>query len=81
MPIRNPFARRTDVNSGGIAQGEENIRPLDQNGMRPTFEKVDTMGSMSSALSIKSGYSQDPLEYKLSGMRIVEGSILQGKID
>ena len=71
MPIRNPFTKRTDIYGGGLTQGEENVRPLDQNGMRPTFEKVDTMGSMSSALSIKSGHSQDPPEYKLSGMRIV----------
>lgn len=66
MPIRNPFAKRADIYGGGLTQGEENVRPLDQNGMRPTFEKVDTMGSMSSALSIKSGHSQDPPEYKLS---------------
>ena len=68
MPIRNPFAKRTDVYSGS-APGEENVRPLDQNGVRPTFEKVDTMGSKSSAMSIRSGHSQDPPEYKLSGMR------------
>jgi hypothetical protein len=70
MPIRNPFAKRTDVYNG-FAQGEENVRPLDQNGVRPTFEKVDTMGSKSSAMSIRSGHSQDPPEYKLSGMRSV----------
>lgn len=67
MPIRNPFAKRTDV-YGGPAPEDENVRPLDQNGIRPTFEKVDTMGSKSSALSIRTRHSQDPPEYKLSGM-------------
>jgi hypothetical protein len=70
MPIRNPFAKRTDVYNG-FAPGEESVRPLDQNGTRPAFEKVDTMGSKSSAMSIKSGHSHDPPEYKLSGMRRV----------
>jgi len=61
MPIRNPFARRADVHTG-LAPAEENS----QNGTRPTFEKVDTMGSKSSAMSIKSGHSQEPAEYKMS---------------
>jgi len=65
MPIRNPFAKRSEV-YGGIAPGEENVRPLAQYGTQPTFEKVDTMGSMSSARSIKSGHNQEPPEYKLS---------------
>jgi hypothetical protein len=64
MPIRNPFARRPDVHTG-LNLTEENLPP---NGTRPTFEKVDTMGSKSSAMSIKSGHSQEPPEYKMSGM-------------
>lgn len=66
MPIRNPFAKRPDVQAG-LAPYEEGIRPLSQNGTRPTFEKVDTTGSKaSSAMSIKSGQSQEPVEYKMS---------------
>ncbi len=69
MPIRNPFAKRSDV-SAGLQPYEEGIRPLSQNGTRPAFEKVDTTGSKgSSAMSIKSGQSQEPVEYKMSGMR------------
>jgi hypothetical protein len=68
MPIRNPFSKRPDVHTG-LNPAEENVRPLDQNGTRPTFEKVDTMGSKLSAMSIKSGHSQEPAEYKMSGMR------------
>jgi hypothetical protein len=49
--------------------GEENVRPFDHNSTRPTFEKVDTMGSKSSAMSIKSAHSLEPTEYKMSGMR------------
>jgi hypothetical protein len=69
MPIRNPFAKRTDV-YGSFAPGDENVRALDQNGTRPAFEKVDTMGSKSSVMSIRSGHSQEPPEYKMSGMPI-----------
>ncbi|KAG4437395.1 hypothetical protein IFR05_007120 [Cadophora sp. M221] len=66
MPIRNPFAKRPDVQTG-LAPYEEGIRPLSQNGTRPAFEKVDTTGSKaSSAMSIKSGQSQEPVEYKMS---------------
>lgn len=64
MPIRNPFARRQDVHTG-LSPAEENAP---QNGAKPAFEKVDTMGSKSSAMSIKSGNSQEPTEYKMSGM-------------
>jgi hypothetical protein len=63
MPIRNPFAKKTDVSTG--AQ-DENRRP--PNGTRPTFEKVDTIGSKaSSSLSINTGKSEEPAEYKMSG--------------
>jgi len=66
MPIRNPFAKRPDV-STGLQPHEEGTRPLSQNGTRPAFEKVDTTGSKnSSAMSINSGRSQDPVEYKMS---------------
>jgi len=61
MPIRNPFARRTDVHTG-VVQAENDPN---QNGSKPTFEKVDTMGSKSSAMSINSGTSE-PAEYKMS---------------
>jgi len=65
MPIRNPFAKRPDVQTG-LQPAEEAVRPLSQNGTRPTFEKVDTMGSKSSALSISSNKSSEPVEYKMS---------------
>lgn len=66
MPIRNPFTKRTDVQTG-VVPYEDGVRPLSQNGTRPTFEKVDTMGSKgSSAMSISSKQSQEPVEYKMS---------------
>jgi hypothetical protein len=68
MPIRNPFSKRPDVQTG-LQPAEEGVRPLSQNGTRPAFEKVDTMGSKSSALSISSNKSSEPVEYKMSGMR------------
>jgi len=60
MPIRNPFAKRPGVNTG--------LDPLsdEQNVVRPTFEKVDTVGSKTSAMSIDGGKSQEPAEYKMS---------------
>jgi hypothetical protein len=68
MPIRNPFAKRPDVQTG-VQPYEEGAQPLSQNGTRPAFEKVDTMGSKgSSAMSISSKKSQEPVEYKMSGM-------------
>jgi hypothetical protein len=66
MPIRNPFAKRTDVYPG-LAPADESARPAEQNANPPTFERVDTMGSRSSAISIKSRQSMEPAEYKLSG--------------
>jgi len=69
MPIRNPFAKRPDVQTG-LQSFEEGVRPLSQNDTRPAFEKVDTTGSKgSSAMSISSKKSQEPVEYKMSGMR------------
>lgn len=68
MPIRNPFAKRTEVQ--GLQPYEESVRPLSQNGTRPTFEKVDTTGSKaSSAMSIRSNQDPVPVEYKMSGKR------------
>jgi len=70
MPIRNPFAKRPDVQNG-LQSYEEGVQPLSQNGTRPAFEKVDTMGSKgSSAMSISSKKSQEPVEYKMSGTRL-----------
>ncbi|KAL3428011.1 hypothetical protein PVAG01_01520 [Phlyctema vagabunda] len=60
MPIRNPFAKRPGVN-----EVDENVRPGNES--RPTFEKVDTVGSKSSsAMSIKSAQILEPAEYKMS---------------
>jgi len=66
MPIRNPFSTKRDAQTG-LQPYEEGIRPLSQNGTRPAFEKVDTMGSKSSIMSINSKKSVEPVEYKLSG--------------
>lgn len=71
MPIRNPFAKRPDVQTGLQPPYEEGVRPLSQNSTRPKFEKVDTMGSKASSMSISSRRSQEqPAEYKMSGMRL-----------
>jgi hypothetical protein len=60
MPIRNPFSKRQGLSNGPDPEPEvEN---------KPSFERVDTVGSKaSSALSIQSGKSQEPAEYKMSG--------------
>jgi len=69
MPIRNPFAKR-EVQTGLAPPYEGGVQSSSQNGTRPSFEKVDTMGSKaSSAMSISSRKSQEPVEYKMSGMR------------
>ena len=70
MPMRNPFAKRADVQTGLQPPSEDYVRPLSQDGTRPQkFEKIDTFGSKaSSAMSIKSSKSQEPAEYKMSGM-------------
>jgi hypothetical protein len=60
MPIRNPFAKRPGVSNG--------LDPEPEVENKPGFERVDTVGSKaSSALSISSGKSQEPAEYKMSG--------------
>jgi hypothetical protein len=60
MPIRNPFTRRAGVSSG-LEPGQDEVN-------QPVFERVDTTGSKSSsAMSINSATSQEPVEYKLSG--------------
>lgn len=63
MPLRNPFAKRTGLETVDDA----NLNPTGAQ-TRPSFEKVDTVGSKSSARSIQSGRSQEPAEYKMSGM-------------
>ncbi|RQM08321.1 hypothetical protein DH86_00003799 [Scytalidium sp. 3C] len=61
MPLRNPFAKRTGLETVDDA----NLNPTGAQ-TRPSFEKVDTVGSKSSARSIQSGRSQEPAEYKMS---------------
>jgi hypothetical protein len=59
MPIRNPFARK--LISSGLESAQDKMN-------QPSFERVDTVGSKtSSAMSINSVTSQEPVEYKLSG--------------
>jgi hypothetical protein len=66
MPIRNPFAKKADP---PYASQPNDENATAQSGILPTFEKVDTIGSKaSSALSISSKQSQEPPEYKMSGM-------------
>ncbi|KAB8291304.1 hypothetical protein EYC80_009990 [Monilinia laxa] len=62
MPIlRNPFARRQDVQPGlQPSQDDQNAAP------RPSFERVSTVASQASSLSIKTARSGDPPEYKMS---------------
>lgn len=68
MPIRNPFAKRSEVSGGLQPTIDENTRLGSPNGSMPRFERADTMGSKaSSALSIKSSQSLEPAEYKMSG--------------
>lgn len=65
MPIRNPFARRP----GAPAGNDENLRPdsaAEVDKQPPGFERVDTVGSKASALSVNSQKSQDNGEYKMS---------------
>ncbi|PQE11193.1 pumilio like proteiny domain family member 6 [Rutstroemia sp. NJR-2017a BVV2] len=60
MPIRNPFAKRTDVQSGLQPLSDENAAS------RTSFERVSTVGSRASSMSIKTGKSEGPPEYKMS---------------
>lgn len=67
MPIiRNPFSKRPGVSNGLDPFPDENNKAGVSNGTGPGFEKVDTVGK-SSAMSINSGKSQEPDEYKMSG--------------
>jgi hypothetical protein len=63
MPIRNPFAKRTDVQAGLQPLSDENAAS------RTSFERVSTVGSRASSMSIKTGKSEGPPEYKMSGMK------------
>ncbi|KAI0025331.1 hypothetical protein F4780DRAFT_323066 [Xylariomycetidae sp. FL0641] len=61
MPIRNPFARRPEVN-------DENVRPLyaAQKDANSGFERVDLVGTKNpSAWSIRSAKSQDNGDYQM----------------
>jgi len=62
-PFRNLFSKRSDVQTG-LQPAEENVRAVSPNGIRPTFEKVDTTGSRASSISINK--PQEPPEYKMS---------------
>ncbi|KAM3071301.1 hypothetical protein ACMFMG_008892 [Clarireedia jacksonii] len=64
MPLRNPFAKRTDVQTSLHPLSDENGGP--QNASRTSFEKVSTIGSRASSMSIKTGRSEEPPEYKMS---------------
>ncbi|OWP02937.1 hypothetical protein B2J93_3517 [Marssonina coronariae] len=80
MPIRNPFAKRLDVQTD-LPPYEEGIRPLSEHCNRPAFEKVDTTGSRaSSAVSVRSGVSirsgQEPVEFKMSALPSREERLL-----
>jgi len=67
MPIRNPFAKRPGVSNGLEPAHDENARLGTTNGSGPSFERVDTVGSKSSSvMSINSGKSLEPAEYKMS---------------
>ncbi|PQE06409.1 pumilio y domain family member 6 protein [Rutstroemia sp. NJR-2017a WRK4] len=60
MPIRNPFAKRTDVQASLQPLSDENAAS------RTSFERVSTVGSRASSMSIKTGKSEGPPEYKMS---------------
>lgn len=64
MPIiRNPFAKRQDVPSGLQPSQDQNAAS------RTSFERVSTVASQASSMSIKTPRSEEPPEYKMSGMR------------
>lgn len=61
MPIRNPFTRRpgpTVVTADADAERAPS---------HPGFERVDTVGSKVSSLSVTSSKSRDTGDYKMSG--------------
>jgi len=66
MPIRNPFTKRPGVSNGLEPTLDENNGLGSPNGAALGFEKVDTVGSKTSAISINSGNSLEPAEYKMS---------------
>lgn len=57
MPMRNPFVRRPGVV----------IPSQQQDSAHLGFERVDTIGSKASVLSLGSDKSHEPGEYKMSG--------------
>ncbi|KAI9644839.1 hypothetical protein NHQ30_006866 [Ciborinia camelliae] len=62
MPIiRNPFARRSDVQTGLQPSQDDQNAPS-----RPSFERVNTVASRASSMSIKTARSEEPPEYKMS---------------
>ncbi|CAK7214437.1 hypothetical protein SCUCBS95973_002146 [Sporothrix curviconia] len=65
MPIRNPFARRTPAEEQpGLAATNGPAGDLQK---QPSFERVDTVGSMaSSSTSMRSRRSQDTGDYQMS---------------
>ncbi|CAK7271272.1 hypothetical protein SEPCBS119000_004516 [Sporothrix epigloea] len=66
MPIRNPFARRTTADNNPGQNGPASPAAADLQ-KQPSFERVDTVGSMaSSSTSVRSRRSQDTGDYKMS---------------
>lgn len=60
MPIRNPFTRRPGPTVVSTEDG------IERNPSHPGFEKVDTVGSKVSSLSLASSKSRDTGDYKMS---------------
>lgn len=66
MPIRNPFARRTTAEESP-GQADPASPAAGSLHKQPSFERVDTVGSMaSSSTSMRSRRSQDTGDYKMS---------------
>lgn len=57
MPMRNPFVRRPGVV----------IPSQQQDSAHLGFERVDTIGSKASILSLRSDKSNEPVQYEMSG--------------
>ncbi|KJR81713.1 uncharacterized protein SPSK_00851 [Sporothrix schenckii 1099-18] len=67
MPIRNPFARRTAADEPALRPGSADVSAVGDLPKQPSFERVDTVGSMaSSSTSMRSRRSQDTGDYKMS---------------